>query len=787
MASVNSSGSTTSTYYSASGKLRTGIGGLASGLDTDELVKTMTLGTQTKISKQNQSKQLLSWKMDAYQSISSKLISFQDKYLSYTSTTNLYSQSFFNAKTVTASGENSKYISVLGTSNLDTDISIKSVDRLAVNASITTDTNISTKALTTGEINLDTKTVSAVQGEKMNITYGGKSYTIKIADDADVSSQEKVVEALNKALENVEISDGVKLSSKVSFSSGETKTDDGETKTELFFKTSDDTTATIGTGSSLLFSALGVKSGATSSDTTAVGSISDTNLTKTYNFKDTMAGKNLTFSYNGKSASVSFTKEELDGISSMDDFRSKLEAKLDKTFGSGNIKVATSNGTGTFGSLSFTTKDDTSIFKFVQADSSSIYGKKGVFSTEKGSSNRINTTGTIGDANTSKTLELNDTSDPDDPDNGKFKFNINGEDFTFAKDTSITDMLYKINNSEAGVTVKYLETIDAFTITSNTAGEGGKVEITDVKGNLANALFSKVGGQEVDGQDAQITVSYGKDPSTAITKTITRNSNTFSLDGLEFTVNGTFDAGSGDVKFNSTVATDSIVNAVKSMINDYNDLITAVNTELTTKRNRDYAPLTDDQKKEMSESEINAWEEKAKQGMLFGDSTLSSLSQELRFAFSFNLNKAGDLSEYGITTSSSYSDNGKIVFDENAFVSALKQDPEKVAEVFASSKTDENDIYSAGVMTRVKSIYDKYASTTGAAKGILIEKAGVDGSITETNSTLYKQITSIEDLVEQLKDRLESEEDRYYSKFTQLERLTSQMNSQSSWLSNLSS
>ena len=94
MASVGSLSSSTSSSIFNTNKR---ITGLASGLDTDALIESMTASTRSKIAKQNQQKQLLKWKMDDYRSISSKLIAFQNKYTSYSSESNLRSPSFFDA------------------------------------------------------------------------------------------------------------------------------------------------------------------------------------------------------------------------------------------------------------------------------------------------------------------------------------------------------------------------------------------------------------------------------------------------------------------------------------------------------------------------------------------------------------------------------------------------------------------------------------------------------------------------------------------------------------------
>ena len=89
MASIGSLSSATSNLVSGGGGLH-GYGGLASGLDRDTLIESMTYGTRAKIAKQQQKKQTFEWKQDAYRSVTDKLVALSSKYMDYTNpTTNL--------------------------------------------------------------------------------------------------------------------------------------------------------------------------------------------------------------------------------------------------------------------------------------------------------------------------------------------------------------------------------------------------------------------------------------------------------------------------------------------------------------------------------------------------------------------------------------------------------------------------------------------------------------------------------------------------------------------------
>jgi flagellar hook-associated protein 2 len=393
--------------------------------------------------------------------------------------------------------------------------------------------------------------------------------------------------------------------------------------------------------------------------------------------------------------------------------------------------------------------------------------------------------------------------------NQEMKLKINGTDIKgLTYNSSLSQIISAVNSSDARVTMSYMSAVDKFSIVSTEGGAAGKISFKldpeDENSSTGDAglLFGSDINNVSQGTDAVVAVKYaGSDDVIELT----RGSNTFSLDGMTITANGTFGTFSYDtdgklildansklpntepVTFTSKLNTDKITSAVSDMIKDYNSIVDLVNSQLTTKPNRDYAPLTDEQKADMTESQIKAWEDKAKTGLLFNDSDLRTLSDSLRFIINSGSADKKTLESYGITISSSYGDNGKLVFDESKFRAALEADPETLKKVFtrtSNSATGESD----GIMAKMKAVTDKYASTSGAVKGILIEKAGSTYSPTSIlSNSLQKSMDSLDDYIKTLQDKLSTETDRYISQFTNLETLISQMNSQSSYLSSLSS
>ena len=370
---------------------------------------------------------------------------------------------------------------------------------------------------------------------------------------------------------------------------------------------------------------------------------------------------------------------------------------------------------------------------------------------------------------------------------------------TYKKDATLSQVMRDINaNKEAGINASYSETSNKFVLTSKETGAGSKVEIED-KNSLAGQLFGVKGDRDVvnkPGTDAVINVTINGEK-----KELTRPSNEIDIDGLKVTISGKFgydDKGqiSSDpaekVTFNSKPDTDKMFEAIKTMVEDYNKIVESVYKEMTTKPNRDYKPLTDEQKKEMSKEQIEKWEEKAKEGLLFADTQLRSLHDALRFVFNPGGEAGAKLRAMGIEPTDNYKDGGKIKLDESKLKAALNSNPEGVKDAFnalASDSADSSIMDSSskgGVITQLKGVMDRFASTSITKPGILVAHAGSPSSPNSMlRNAMKTEMDSIDKILKNLDVKLKKEIDRYNSQFTQLEMLISQMNAQSGQLAGL--
>ena len=270
----------------------------------------------------------------------------------------------------------------------------------------------------------------------------------------------------------------------------------------------------------------------------------------------------------------------------------------------------------------------------------------------------------------------------------KQKLVINGiEVGEYDKDTKLSTIIKDINaKSELGITAKYSELTHEFVLSTKETGSNAKIDIT---GELGKALFDK-GKKYEAGKDAIVDVTIdGKQ------ETITRDTNTIDINGFKVTVSGTFGDygpdGNGSLKldsketvsFNSKPDTEKVFDAIKEMVEEYNKLAESVYKQLTTKPDREYQPLTDEQKKEMTKEQIEQWEEKAKEGLLFMDSQMRSLHDALSSIFApadKNLNVM--LKNIGIEPVKDHKEGAKIRLDEEKLKEALAADPEKVKNAF---------------------------------------------------------------------------------------------------------
>ena len=792
-----------------------GFGGLASGIDRDTLIEQMTSGTTSKITSKKQAMTKLTWKQEAFRSISDKILDLQDNFLGFSATSSLSDASFFAKNQISVNGDSNvtKYVKASGTSDMVDYLSLLGVKQLATAANRLSDSMTGPGSVSTGitqsKFESSDKNIltSNLEGTKLVFgTYNSSdksfneavtftfpsSYTVTGADGKKETKEidytqdpAKLVDQLNEALDSQEFM-GKNGKSGIHF-----KLDGSGNLT--IEQTADITDAGKGysiRSTSSALTAMGFDKKKLSEDELNNGITLDEFNKSTSAFKDSyvtretlkeyMTGKSITVTYGGQKKTIELIKDG-DTVNSYDDFKKLLQTRIDKAFGKDKITVET----GTDGGLSFKPVNSQETIS-INADSLELRNAIGIQANQ---SNKLSLDSSLYYNREQLGFDKNMTEDEF---NTKLKdFSINGVAISgLTKDTTVNQLMAMINeNDEIGVKASYIAGTNQFSLTATETGSGRKIEL----GGMAENIFgSKDETNNRDGQDAQILVSYGNGVET----TVTSSTNSFDLEGLTVTVSGTFGFNSDgtvdrsqSVTFSAAADVDAVTERVKKFVEDYNALVKEINSQITTKPDSSYAPLTDAQKEEMDDKSIENWEKKAKQGLLFGDTTLRDLSSSIQGVLT-DLMGSGvsydDLEKIGITISDDYTDGGTLSFDETKFKAAMTSDPDLVSNIFTGGGEVKK-----GLISIVEDTLTPYATRwsykNGGSYGSLIEEAGSEKiSLSLTNNQIYTQLQEMQDAIDRLNDQLKTEQDRYISQFTQMETLISQMNSQSGYLSSLS-
>ena len=359
---------------------------------------------------------------------------------------------------------------------------------------------------------------------------------------------------------------------------------------------------------------------------------------------------------------------------------------------------------------------------------------------------------------------------------GKVLF-IDGKKVEFSLKDSILD-LDALNKSleEKNLNVSAEIKDGKLSLISKTSGESKSLDISVIEEPAEG--FTPI----IQGKDANIII---KDSKGGV-YTHKGDSNVVTLDGVTFKFDGEIPA--DGIKITSKKDSTKTKEMVVNFFNDYNKLMEKLNTLTMEKRDRSYSPLTDEQKKEMSESEIKLWNERVEKGQLSRDSDLSRIINSLKNAMTTMVDGIDiNLEDIGIKPVSDYGGvkNGTFTIDENKLTAALEEDPNKVMRLFTATPTDSKNLTSAeknsrsGIAQRLKSILYDETMTVSAR---LLKKAGYEGTTTVTNNELTKSIEKYERKVKDMEKAFSKKEQALYSKYATLETMMNQLNSQQSYL-----
>ncbi len=824
----------TSSYLSAGSN---GMAGLVSGMDTTSMVEEMLAGTQAKIDKQNENKTILQYQQEMYRNTATILRNLQSNYFDFINPeTNLLSSSFFNQFSPSVDSSMSNIFSVEAGSDYNGDqLSIDYVRQLATKTSVTS-ANELTDATIGGTVDLSvlsdsSMTIGIEGGASREITLRGStaeevranftsdlaSIGITVVEDEESGSLSlsagegknvEVTAATGIAAAMTGLSAGTKGGADgdalgVTFSTAPTEFDlnlnlDGITKSltidasistvdELVNSLNEQIKSAFGNGitvtasgneisfetvqangtpdksrqltihsSGIATDMLGVRNGGSTKISTGTA-LSDINFAG-----GITAGADDSFNFTINGVDFSFTSEST--LEDVIDAVNSSEAGVEMRYSALSDRITmerTDSGAGLDIEMSDTSGNLLA----------NIFGSgSGVATTM---SSPIGSDELIAPAGTDMTVSFNLGAEFP-----PIAINLAGKSISQVAEELQAQIHEHQAPPEANVSYDpdtgrlAITGITSYPviITGNNDQATQKLAELFGSGSVSMSATAATLGNKVDGQNAILSIN-GVETE--------RSSNDFNVSGLQVELK----EANWDGVSTKPVATDidvdqdtdAIIDGILKFVEDYNKVIEEMNDLVTADTSyKDYAPLTAEQKKEMSESEIELWEEKAREGLLRNDDILTGIMQELRTAL-YQKPEGAEfaLYEFGIETTEDWQDGGKLQVDETKLREMVNLHSDELADLF----TDEE----SGLAVKIEAILDDAVRTSTANPGSIVSVAGNTGMI-ENNFLLGREQLSIDEYIERLELSYQNEYDRYWAQFNAMEQVIANMNSQSSWL-----
>ena len=405
-------------------------------------------------------------------------------------------------------------------------------------------------------------------------------------------------------------------------------------------------------------------------------------------------------------------------------------------------------------------------------------------------------------------IEVQDSNEKDsdgNPVTHKVEFTY---DQIFSDNKTLNDLASAFSNSGANIQGGYDTVNDSFSLYNKTSGSDN---IIGLKANneVSTDLLKKLHLASYDGQNNTLgnEVSFTNGTMTPAVvgtnakatidgKVYESSTNKLNVANVIYNFNGVSAKNADGTSQASTISvsqdTDKIVDNVKKFVETYNTLIDSLNTKYREEKNTDYKPLTKKQEAEMTESQIDKWNEKAKAGLLYHDSNIYSIISDMREALYTKVDAVdseyNSLAAIGITSSTN---QGHITLDEEKLKKALTADPDCVYQLFAS---DQDSTYVAGSTNKNQS--DTYTSksdylNTGIANRLYnsmntnidkLESYAGTSKETDDESYLGKLITNMNTKMTSFQTLMKSYESKLYKKYDAMEVALSKLGAQLSYI-----
>lgn len=345
-----------------------------------------------------------------------------------------------------------------------------------------------------------------------------------------------------------------------------------------------------------------------------------------------------------------------------------------------------------------------------------------------------------------------------------------------AETDTVDDVLNKLRAATTAngtsLNFNYDENNGRFFVSSKNTGDNYNFEVLNKDSDIVKALGLD-SSNYVEGSSAKIVLNG---------VTYTNDNNTFDINGLTITANEVAE----NITLSTKQDTSGIYDNIKKMLKEYNELMKEFATAYNASDASKYKMLTDDQKDEMSEKEIEEWEKKIKDSLLRKDETLSSLRTGLKSVMNQGFTvtqKDGTtttmyLANFGISTGSYFAT------DENER-DALHIDGDKDD----STTSGNTDLLSAAISSDPEMVQEFFTQLSRDLYGKMSDL--MRGTEYSSSFTIYEdklmasQYSSYTSKISEYEAALTAAQDKYYKKFSAMETALAKINSSSGSLSNM--
>lgn len=371
--------------------------------------------------------------------------------------------------------------------------------------------------------------------------------------------------------------------------------------------------------------------------------------------------------------------------------------------------------------------------------------------------------------------------------NGTLKLEVGNQvkNVQVRSDMKISEFLDELRNQ--GITANFDEGNQRFFLNSSQSGEGNDIRFVADNPNSLDILGKLGLATEQNYNEAGVAKPVGKElafKKDAENAEIELNGTIFKSDSNKFVINGlTIQAtGVSDLMTISTETdVDGIYDMIKNFIKEYSTLVNSMEAAYNADSAKGYEPLTDDEKSELSDEEVEKWEKKIKDSLLRRDDTLSSVLSAMSMAMGKSYEIDGErysLSSFGIKTAGYFTksenesyayhidgdqDDASTEGNTDKLRKAIEDNPELVTKFFTQLA---KDVYGA--------LDEKMKKTELSSSYTVYNDVQMQREYDEYTKTIKKW-----------EDKLKDLEDYYYNKFAAMETALSKLQSQTNSLTSL--